>query len=235
MVKYKLVVRDKNEYKEVIWNKDEYEKFDRYKLKDIDEFTGKFKTHVDLTSELIRITALNPEFINRKLQIRYDFRGSNKVVRYGIALEDDAKFLDPYYITSYLNEHYDDEILIEKICNRYSNTHALGYPINLLKKHLRALKLGHLTKFDMYDYKQAVLELVDRIVYVHDSVDFAYVMDNKGTAKINYRQLHDLGIFLAYDYKTRKWKSVKEAQDVKVKTKTKKDNDIPGQYSIFDY
>ena len=68
-----------------------------------------------------------------------------------------------------------------------------------------------------------------------ENVDFAYVMDNKGTAKVNYRQLHDLGIFLAYDYKTRKWKSVKEAQDVKVKTKTKKDNDIPGQYSIFDY
>ena len=37
--------------------------------------------------------------------------------------------------------------------------------------------------------------------------------------------MHDLGIFLAYDYKTRKWKSVKEAQDVKVKTKTKKGKD----------
>ncbi|HPF83367.1 MAG TPA: hypothetical protein PLV83_04310 [Bacilli bacterium] len=231
MVNYKLSVKDNNSFKEIIWNKESYASLNNHSLEDIDKFTSNFVSTIDLKKKLLEINAMEYEDVNKKINIRYLSRGLIKTLSYEMCLKDDLLFMDIKNINEYLINNKNDKALLEKLCNHYKNSYANGNNIMLIRNYLNG------------DYSiniDRILEnFVIREVTVYDSSKNSYKLNNDGTFKYNYRKIHDLAMFLAYDYKKRIDPKLYQRQNPDErfsipKVLVRKKDQIPGQLSLFD-
>lgn len=237
MVNYKLCIKEGKQFKELIWNKDSYERLNNHRLADIDSFTRNYNSLLELKQELIRLKALEEEQINKELSIRYEMKGKTNLVRHGIVLKDDICFFSVPFMKNYLKSSKKDMILLEKLCNYYRNSYANGRNVMTIRNYINKLLNNEVTK-SYSEYIDTVIDnFIEREVYVYDPNINGYAKDKDGNIKIAYKSLHDLAMFLSYDYKTRINRTIYEVQTTKAekpKIKSKKNDQVPGQYSLFD-
>lgn len=234
MVNYKLCIKEGKKFKEIVWNKERYAYLNNHALKDIDDFTSSFLDEVTLKQELIRINALDQDYLTKHLSIRYNIKGHISLMQYGLMFKKDKKFLDPIFIKGYLKVMRKDVILLEKLCNHYRNSYINGRNINNIRTYLNHLLNKEITECDIQEINKVIDDFVNKEVYKYDSSTFTYKVDSTGNKLINYKNLHELAMFLSYDNNIRleQLKIYKEQATNKVKVKKK--DQIPGQYSLFD-
>lgn len=237
MVNYKLSFKEGKEFKEIIWNKENYAKFNNHLLKDIDTFTGLFDDNLSLKQELIKIDSLSTEFISRKIGIRYYIKGHISLMQYELVLKDDIKFFDIDFIKSYLKIMKKDIVLLEKLCNHYRNSYINGRNINIIREYINKVLNNEIDDKIIKRLDLVLENFVDREIYTYDPTINTYLVDEYDNKKISYKSLHSLAMFLAYDNKKRLEPKIYIKQNPeldKVKVKSKKKDQIPGQYSLFE-
>ena len=244
---YYLTIKDKNSHKILdINNLEEFKRISRFKdtsysLEELDNFTSKFENEIELKKKLYENRIINEEDIIKDISIRMKSRGSLEKVMYGLIYRSIKKYLDEYYLRTKILELHSDKTFLNKLITHYRSSHSNQESI----AQIRALLLGYIGN-DINIYN-ALNTFYIREIYNIDK--------NNGEAKIKYKSLHDLGMFV-YNYlensnkskisienenymrlsNLRKLQETLLSEKVYVKKKIKKTKqELEGQISFFDY
>lgn len=233
MPKYRLVLQKKNnEYIDIEWNK--LYNCDINKLNNIVNFTGNYIEELDLKNVLLKHNLIHESEYNNKLAIIYKYNKKIKKLQYGITYHDDLKFFDPDYLKYYLKSKIYDYEFLTKLCNHYRNSYLQGNNINLIRNYINYVEMNNdLDNELINDINYRLEYFVNLEIYDYDK--------KTNSQKIKYKNLRDLAMFIAYDYRKKtkednqEIKLLREKPKEKVNKKTKKkDKNIEGQLSFKD-
>jgi hypothetical protein len=206
MVRYNLSLYiGKKQYQEILWSDiPNFNDYDAKTLINIDWFTSLYQNEDELKGDLIKFGVICLNDFNKKLCITYKNSGITKKTGYGLAYECDKKFLDEGYILYYLESSLDNISLLEKLCNRYQSSHVQGNNIVAIRTYLNKVKQdAELTAKDAQNISDIINNFFMREVYAYDLENSCYKCDENGNPITKYKGIHDLGMFLAHDYRKR--------------------------------
>lgn len=229
MAKYTLsAIKRNGDYWPINWtNINDFKDMDTHSLQAIDAFTTRFNSEEDLKSYLLRhvdSAFLDGTQWSYPYTITYIYGKKIRKLIHGIAYKNDAKFLDEFYVLTYLRKSIVevDKDLINRLCNNYSkhviqneNIYALRYYVHLLNTG-GAIEIKHPTN--------AINDFFVKEVYQYDYTNKCYKRGQKGELLINYRGLRDLGLFLAKYEKTKSNKKETISLDKRLEELTKKES-----------
>lgn len=235
---YYLTIKKGKQFKILdVTSADQFERCSNFKstgmnLQEVDIFTTKFKDETDFKVYLYKNGILDVDDLVREISIRRKNKEEYIKVRYDLAYMEDIKYFDVYYLRSRIISMQNDKVFMSKLLDYYRNSHNSQSMIYLM----RAIMLN---KTDtIMSLGNALDEFIGKELY---DVDIT-----TGEAKLKYKSLHDMGMFLRnYDkrFMPRKnhlqvLKEVKdeicERENTRVRKRVNKTDPIEGQCSFFD-
>lgn len=209
---YYLTVKEKNNFKQLdISTLEEFTRLSKfrdssYSLDEIDLFTSNFEDELALKEVLYTKGIITKEDILKEITIRRKNKSILEKVMYGLVYKDNSKYLDIYYLRAELLGLQNDKVFLNKLLNHYRNNY----------------KQEHLAKI------RAILEgYQGSDINMHEAISSFYIDEifetNKenGNAKIKYKSLHDLAMFV-YNYIEHNSKKVTSSDLEELKEKLSK-------------
>lgn len=234
---YYMVVKNHKNYRNInISNLKEFKrvskfKNDCYSLEELDLFTSKFNSIVDLKRELYKNNLISFDEILSDISIR--IKSNNKLikVRYDMVYSNNYKYLDVMYLKSVITMLSNDVNFLNKLISYYRNSSCNNENI----ARIRSILLGNNYGLNLYN------AINDFIISEIFKVNY-----KTGETLVKYKSLHDLAMF-TYNYTNEKedkkedllklqkellklQKEVLQTNDVKQKKKVKQ---IEGQMSFL--
>lgn len=226
---YFMMIKKGKEYKKLdIVSLDSFERLSYLKgnsmsLKEIDSFTSKFKNEIDFKTYLCQKGVLDVEDINREISIRRKNKEEYIKVRYGLVYSDDKKYLDPIYLRKEIMDKQNNIEFMTKLVDYYRSSHNGQSMLYAIRAILTGLIDSPMSLGDALD------EFITKELYETNIIT--------GEAKLRYKPLHDMGMFLR-NYDEQQRLREEKIQDNKVKVRKRvirdKDEQIEGQTSLFE-
>lgn len=194
MPNYHLAIQHKDKSFNIInfSNMESFKFLDDKKLPDIIKFTGYYEKEEHLKRVLLNAKLINESEYTDKLVTIYKNNGTDKKLMYGITYKDDLKFFDILHIKTYIKNRKFDTDFLEGLANHYRNNYGQDVNTQVLFRFIRYVQNNEfqidLDKDLINDVEKAIEDLVNREAYRYTD----------GKAKINYRGLRDLAMYLAY-------------------------------------
>ncbi len=192
MVSYKLALLTKDSIEEI--------KLDLKSLDKIDEFTMRFNNEDSLRMFLIQNGLMDMNFTGK---IRISYKYNKKYQKLNVVYSDMKKYFDVFYLKHKLCQHSNDVIFLEKLANHYSigssKFNLQGTNVLDIRNYLSDVRQSKPFESKMLDI--AINDLFEKAVY---KINY-----KTGEAKINYRGLRDLALFISNYEKTINLKEVK--------------------------
>lgn len=208
-------------------------------LKEIDLFTSMFNNDIEFRKQLIIEGIIDNETANKNITVREISNGKYKKVMYDMLYQDDLEYIAfPDKIVSYYKQKdlNNDYLFLKEFATAFRGyrdcTVETADLLNYISISLRqGVRYKYLDYVDRNGYK-LVERMVRMLIFDYSVYPDGYV--NYSLA-VKYRNLHKL-IAFRNNYNT---KMLKKQDDVildnlSVKKKVKKRNEIEGQISLFD-
>lgn len=186
---YYLMISNKDEYRSIdITTLDKFTKTSKFKgssysLSEIDTFTMKYTSEVELKKELYEKGIIDIDEICKDISIRRKEKDKYIKVKYGLAFKGRAKYFDVLYLRSTILSKQDDYDFLTKLTSYYRNSYINNTNINILS-YISYNKVNTETDKILNDF-------IERELYRYDT--------NNNKYKFNYKSLHDLAMFV-YNY-----------------------------------
>ena len=194
MAYYLTIQKKKGEYQELnIRGMKEFERSTRftgtsYSLKEIDDFTSKFGSEVELKSKLYDKGIIDLEDITKEISIRMKKNDALEKVKYGLVYADIKKYLDIDYLNHLILSLQNDRIFLEKLVSNYNNSYCNVIAIAEIKNYLTRNS----------DFNINIFNSINQF-FIREVFSF----DKFGVATLKYKSLHDLAMFIN-NYVTKK-------------------------------
>lgn len=221
MPNYKLMIGNNvAKRKEVDW-KDSHPLYEFHTLKGIDELTTQFKNAEELKCDLIYTRCIPFDTSSANFTISYASKGETKYLMYGVAYEEDKKYLDPQYIIGLLMKDYEDIELLESLYNHYRNSFGQGINLDAISNYVNMRKRNvDIPNEDVSHLIYCLRNFVTRECYKYDNMNRCYIKEKDGSYKINYKSAHDLGMFMSNYYKKRALRMMRDELTAEKESKT---------------
>lgn len=243
---YFLTIKSKDNYKSLdITSLEEFQRLSNlknsYSLEEIDLFTSRFSSEIELKTKLFEQGIISIEDITKEISIRMKQKDELKKVMYDLVYNSTSKFLNEEYLRHILLTLQNDRDFLNKLLNHYRSSYKQE---NLNK--IRAI---------LTDYRGNSINIYEALSSFF--IEEVYAMElSTGQLKLKYKSLHDLAMFV-YTYLSQKGRShieidlerinrtkaleelQKSLKEPETKEKpaayvrTKKKYDIDGQTSLF--
>ncbi len=193
------------------------------KLDRIDKFTTMFESEQKLKEFLARkyvpISLLNNEDFKYKIVISYKNNGKEKYlhVPFGIAYKEDLKFLDEYYLKSYMQSQKLNPNFISKLYNKFIKYYGVSEILNTLNNHINMYINNNFSQF-MGGKKELEDVIIKDIDKVFENIIFNYRKNKISLIYekvFSYLQFHCLAMFCANYEKEKKLKKEKNCTELK--------------------
>lgn len=204
---YYLTIKEKTQYKLLdVTDMIEFKRLSKYKinsysLEELDLFTSKFSDEIELKTKLYENNVITLNEITKEITIRRKNKEELKKVMYDLVYNYNKKYTDEIYVRGMLLSLQGDKTFLNKLLNHYRNS----YKQENLAKIRTLLDYENGNTLKMYEALNAF--------FIDEIYDINY---STGHAKIKYKSLHDLGMFI-YEYVSKKDKLPDEIEQNETK------------------
>lgn len=198
MAKYNLVVKYVDDVKyNILWNKMFMESdFNLNSLMHIDFFTSRFKDKRELMDFIEFFELVEKRDIRKRIKIEYKNAGVIKEEQ--LIYKDDLKFMNIEYLSKYMALKYQDVKFLQYLVDAFGDNPIQKKNIEIFKvyinKHIHGFYSEHNfpKELDLTNNIKALSDFIFRQIYKYDNDVKAYVYNEDGTPKLNYKQYRDL-------------------------------------------
>ena len=198
MPKYNLVVKYTDDVKyNVLWNKMFMEtEYDLNALIYIDYFTSRFKDKRELMDFIEFFELIEKRDVRKRIKIEYKNAGVIKEEQ--LIYKDDLKFMNIEYLNKYMALKYQDVKFLEYLVEVFGDNPIQKKNIEIFKVYITKHIHGFYSQYnfpkevDLTNNINALSDFICRQIYRYDNNIKAYVYDEDGTPKLNYKQYRDL-------------------------------------------
>jgi len=160
-------------------------KNDSYSLEELDEFTSKFSDEVSLKEKLFETLLIEFDDIPSEISVRFKQNNELKKIKYDLVYNDAKKYFDVCYLRSVFLVLCNDKEFLNKLVSNYRNSYCNAETIIRIANY----------SYDTYNFGTKLYNEICQFflneIYSSDK--------NSGEAKIKYKSLHDLAMFV-YNY-----------------------------------
>lgn len=183
---YFLTVKKKDKYKLLdISTLEEFQRLSNlkssYSLEEIDLFTSKFTSEIELKTKLYEQGIITIEDIAKDISIRTKYKDDFKKVMYDLVYSYKSKYLNEEYLRNIILSLCNDKTFLNKLLNHYNDRYRQEF---------------------LAEIRARLDEPIENSIKMFNAVDAffkdeIYDVDYKtGLIKIRYKSLHDLAMFV---------------------------------------